>query len=361
MQKVLLLDSTLREGEQAPKVRFTKEQAVHISQELDSFGADFIEIAPGVSGRSREIAKEILALNLPHAKPILHARATKEDIDFLMSFNPEWIAIYLSTSDLHLEHKLHIGREQAKERAVAAIDYAKSHGLKLRFTCEDATRTDSAYLVEMAKAIHTAGADRVSITDTVGVATPQFFHSIVGSVVQEVPGINIDVHCHNDLGLALANSLAGVEAGATCIHACINGAGERAGIPKLAETAMALQVLYQQRKDLKIEKLPGLSKSFSSFTSLPSDPFSPIVGENVFRHKGGTHLAAVLRSGGKAYEAFSPESIGMKRRLVIGEYSGRNVLRYLSKELKLRLTPEQIEKTIGRLKEKEGDIFEFEM
>ncbi len=359
MQKILLLDSTLREGEQAPKVRFTQEQSLQIAKELDSFGADFIEVSPIVSDRSRQAAKGILSEGL-RSNIILHGRATKADIDLLLSFNPKWIAIYLSTSDIHLEHKLHMTKQDALSRATETITYAKSHGLKVRFTCEDASRTDTDYLIQMARTAHEAGADRISITDTVGVMTPSAMYSLVHKVKTAIPSAELDVHCHNDLGLALANSLASVEAGATCIHATINGAGERAGIPKLAEVAMALQVLYAQRQDLKISRLPHMSKMFSDFTHLPSDPFSPVVGENVFRHKGGTHLGAVLRSDGKAYEAFTPESVGRKRRFVVGEYSGRNVLRYLSSTLKLGLTEAQMEKAMARLKEKEGDIFEFE-
>lgn len=341
-------------------MRFTREQALKLARSLDSFGIDFIELSPIVSERSIQTTNDILSLGL-RSNLILHGRATKQDIDTLLKFNSKWVALYLSTSDVHLEHKLHMSREDAKARASETIAYAKSHGLKLRFTCEDASRTDAKYLIDMARTAHEAGADRISITDTVGIMTPSSMFSLVKSVREAVPGISLDVHCHNDLGLALANSLAGVEAGATCIHTCINGAGERAGIPKLAEAALALQVLYGQRQDLKIDSLPSLSHMFSSFTGLPSDPFSPVVGENVFRHKGGTHLGAVLRSDGKAYEAFTPESVGRRRQLVVGEYSGKNVLRYLSSELKLGLDDAQVEKAIARLKEKHGDIFEFEL
>ncbi|MFA6908249.1 MAG: 2-isopropylmalate synthase, partial [Candidatus Micrarchaeia archaeon] len=200
-------------------------------------------------------------------------------------------------------------------------------------------------------------ADRISITDTVGMMTPALMFSVIKEV-RAATKAGIDLHCHNDLGLALANSLAGVEAGADCIHATINGAGERAGIPKIAEVAMALQVLYGQRKDISVEKLVALSETFSQMTNLPTDPFAPIVGQNVFRHKGGTHLAAVLREG-KSYEAFSPESIGKKRRLVVGGYSGKNVLRYLSDSLGMGMTDAQVEKALARLKEKEKDLFDF--
>ncbi|MBI5222889.1 2-isopropylmalate synthase [Candidatus Micrarchaeota archaeon] len=360
MDKILILDSTLREGQQATKVRFSKEQAVKIGTELDALGVDFIELSPIVSQSMMETAKELKDASLK-AKLILHGRAMKSDIDLLLKLDPEWIAIFLSTSDIHLEHKLHTTREDALNRAGESIDYAKSHGLKMRFTCEDASRTDAKYLAEMVKAVHERGADRISITDTVGIMTPSSMYSLVSEVHQQVPKANLDVHCHNDLGLALANSLAGVEAGANCIHACINGAGERAGIPKLAEVAMALRVLYDQRTDLNVTRLHHLSKLFGDYTGLYCDAFSPVVGESVFRHKGGTHLGAVLKSDGKAYEAFSPETVGQRRRFVVGEYSGRNVIKYLSSELKLGLSDSQIEKAIARLKEKKGDVFEFEL
>lgn len=356
MAETLILDTTLREGEQAPLVHFSIPQAVELARQIDHSGVDFIEVSPIVGEKQLQIAKAVMAEGL-RTTVILHCRAKKEDIESLLPMNPDFIAMFLSTSDIHLSHKLHMTREQALERAVEMVDFAKSHGLKLRFTCEDATRTDRAYLLEMVKEVSDAGADRISITDTVGMMTPALMFSLV-TEVRAITKAGIDLHCHNDLGLALANSLAGVEAGADCIHATVNGAGERAGIPKIAEVAMALQVLYGQRKDIRIETLVKLSEAFSALSGLPTDPFAPVVGQNVFSHKGGTHLAAVLRNG-SAYEAYSPESIGRKRRLVVGGYSGKNVLRYLSDSLGMNMTDSQVEKALARLKEKERDLFDF--
>ncbi len=356
MQQTLILDTTLREGEQAPLVHFTVEQALELARQIDHSGVDFIEVSPIVGEKQLQIAKAILAENL-HSTIVLHCRARKEDIESLLPLEPSFIAMYLSTSDIHLSHKLHMSREQALARAVEMVEFAKSHGLKLRFTCEDASRTERGYLLEMVKAVSKAGADRISITDTVGMMTPAMMFSLIKEV-RAATSAGIDLHCHNDLGLALANSLAGIEAGADCIHATVNGAGERAGIPKIAEVAMALQVLYGQRKDISIETLAKLSETFSQLSGLPTDPFAPVVGRNVFSHKGGTHLAAVLRNG-SAYEAYSPESVGRKRRLVVGGYSGRNVLRYLSDSLGMKMTNAQVEKALARLKEKERDLFDF--
>ena len=360
MQNVLVLDSTLREGMQAPQVRFTHEQVLKIASHLNTLGVDFIEYSPIVSERSGSVAKDLLMAGYK-SNVILHGRAMQSDIDLLLKFDPQWIAIYLSTSHVHLEHKLHMNKEQALEQTRKMIEYAKSHGVKMRFTCEDASRTSIDELLQFANTAVDAGADRISITDTVGIMTPSSMFTLVGKVRQAFPKVGLDLHCHNDLGLALANCLAGAEAGADCIHTSINGAGERAGIPKLAEVVMALQVLYSQRAEMRSDELPKLSHLFSQITGLPSDPFSPIVGENVFRHKGGTHLGAVLKTDGKAYEAFSPQALGIKRRVVVGEYSGKNVVRYLSDSLGLHLSDEQIAKALVRLKEKEGDMFEFEV
>lgn len=360
MQKVLVLDSTLREGAQAPQVRFSPAQALKIAHGLNQLGVDFIEYSPIVSEKSGAVAKDLLNAGLK-SKVILHGRAIQSDLDLLLKFDPEWMAIYLSTSPVHLEHKLHLSQEEALAQTRQMIEYAKSHGVKLRFTCEDASRTNLQELLRFARGAADAGADRISITDTVGVMTPSSMHALIRHVREALPSVGIDLHCHNDLGLALANSLAGIEAGADCIHTSINGAGERAGIPKLAEVVMALQVLYGQRAEMKPAELPKLSKLFSQITHLPNDPFNPVVGENVFRHKGGTHLGAVLRTDGKAYEAFSPQALGIKRRVVVGEYSGKNVVKYLSESLGLGLNEEQVRKALVRLKEKEGDMFEFEV
>lgn len=356
MKQTLILDSTLREGEQAPLVHFPQEQALQLARSIDDAGVDFIEVSPIVGNKQREIAKQMLSEGM-RAAVVLHCRAKKEDIESLLPLDPSFIAIYLSTSDVHLEHKLHLSREQALQRGAEMVEFAKSHGLKLRFTCEDASRTERGYLLDMVRAVSGAGADRISITDTVGLMTPAAMYSIVKEV-RSATSAGIDMHCHNDLGLALANSLAGMEAGADCIHGSVNGAGERAGIPKIAEVAMALQVLYSQRQDIKMETLVKLSETFSRLSGLATDPFAPIVGQNVFSHKGGTHLAAVLREG-RAYEAYSPESIGRKRRLVVGGYSGKNILRYLSESLGMGMDDAQIEKALVRLKEKERDLFDF--
>ena len=355
---VMLLDSTLREGEQAPDVRFTNEQRLRLAQALDEFGVDFIEVSAIIGEEHRQLVRELVGMGL-HANVVAHLRAKIEDIDVARQCDARWVALFLSTSDVHLENKLRMSREDALGLAEKTVTYAKEHGFKVRFTCEDAGRTGMDYLYDVCHAAEAAGVDRISVPDTVGSMTPARMRELVGSLRSRT-AVPLDLHCHNDLGLALANALAGLEAGASCVHATINGVGERCGIVSLAEIVMALRVLHGIELDVRTEQLTKLSQMLSAFAGIATDGFKPIVGENAFRHKGGTHLAAVLRNS-NSYEVFSPESVGNKRRLVLGEYSGKNVVKFLSESLGMDLDDEGVRRAMKRLKEKSGDLFEFEM
>jgi len=358
MHEILILDTTMREGEQAPNVSLTHEQHIALARALSDFGADFIELSPIVSEEQRKTTKELAGLGL-HSEVIAQVRASRKDIDVVLETGARWAALFLSTSDIHIKDKLKTTRENVLEKIADAITYAKSHGLKLRFTCEDASRTDFDFLLKVCKTAEEAGADRLSIPDTVGVMTPTKMHGLISALRKEVK-TPLDMHCHNDLGLALANSLAGLEAGATCVHATINGVGERCGITPLAELVMALKILYGAEPRVKTEMLCELSRMFSSFTGVMTNPSAPVVGENAFKHKGGTHLAAVLNNN-TSYEAFSPESVGNRRALVLGEYSGKNVIRFLSEALGMDASEERIARAVNKLKRKGRDLFEFEI
>ncbi len=358
MEKILILDTTMREGEQAPNVSFSHEQRLALGRALSDFGADFIEISPIVSEEQKQTTKELAKLGLA-SEVVAQVRASRKDIDVVLETDARWTALFLSTSDIHIKDKLKTTRESVLEKITDAITYAKSHGLKLRFTCEDASRSDFDFLLKVCRTAEAAGADRLSIPDTVGVMTPRKMYELISAIRKEVR-TPLDMHCHNDLGLALANSLAGIEAGATCVHASINGAGERCGITPLAEIVMALKVLECAELRVKTEMLCELSRMFSSFTGVITNPFSPVVGENAFKHKGGTHLAAVLQNN-TSYEAFSPESVGNRRALVLGEYSGKNMMRFISEALGMDASEERLARAVKKLKTKGRDLFEFEM
>jgi 2-isopropylmalate synthase len=285
----------------------------------------------------------------------------KSDVDIAISCGASWIATYMGISDIHLSTKLKITREEAKIRALEVADYIKSHSLKARFTMEDASRTDPAFLIEMCKEMNSRGIERISIPDTVGIMRPRGMHKLVKMVHDNIDmsKTSLDVHCHNDVGLALANALAGCEAGADQIHTTIDGFGERTGIPTLAETAVALTLIYKSNNDLRLHMLRDLSKTISQYTDLEIPESKPIIGDSAYKHKAGTHLAAILRNP-SAYEILEPKIVGNRRKIVFGELAGKNGATYLLSLLGLETGQHEAETLARGLKElRMGDILEL--
>ena len=242
-------------------------------------------------------------------------------------------------------------------------DYIKTHGLKARFTMEDASRSKPAFLIEMCKEMNERGIERIGIPDTVGIMRPRGMYNLVKRVHDSIDPVNssIDVHCHNDLGLALSNALAGCEAGADQIHTTIDGYGERVGIPSLAETAVALKLLYKAKGDLRLRRLKALSQTVSEYTGVPIPPSKPIVGDNVYKHKAGTHLAAILRNPA-TYEILEPQAVGNRRRIVLGQLAGRSGVAYLLSALGLKNSTPEVEALLRALKKlRKGDVVELHL
>ena len=359
-KNIRILDSTLREGEQHPGVAFTIKQRIQIAWMLDSFGVDQIEISPVVSHDHFEATKTIIKQDL-RADILAHVRAIKSDVDVAIDTGATWIATYMGISDIHLSAKLRISREEAKIRALEVADYIKSHGLKSRFTMEDASRTDPKFLIEMCKEMNSRGIERISIPDTVGIMRPHGMYNVVRMVCENIDlsRSSIDVHCHNDVGLALANALAGCEAGADQIHTTIDGLGERTGIPSLAETAVALTLIYKVPNNFRLHLLRDLSRTISEYTEIPTPESKPIVGDSAYKHKAGTHLAAILRNP-SAYEILEPKIVGNRRKIVFGELAGKNGAAYLLSLLGLETSKAEAEKMAKGLKElRMGDILEL--
>lgn len=359
-KKIRILDSTLREGEQHPGISFTVKQRIQIAWMLDSFGVDQIEISPVVSSDHAQAMKTIIRQGL-RADILAHVRAIKSDIDIAISCGATWIATYIGISDIHLSAKLKITREQAKIRALEVADYIRSHGLKARFTMEDASRTDPNFLVEMCREVNRLGIERISIPDTVGIMRPRGMYNLVKTVREniDISKSSLDVHCHNDIGLALANALAGCDAGADQIHTTIEGLGERTGIPALAETAVALMLIYKSNNGLRLHMLKDLSKTISQYTGLVVPASKPIVGDSAYKHKAGTHLAAILRNP-SAYEILEPKIVGNRRKIVFGELAGKNGAAYLLSMLGLETSSQGAETLAQGLKQlRMGDILEL--
>ncbi|MFZ0895965.1 MAG: 2-isopropylmalate synthase [Candidatus Nitrosopolaris sp.] len=359
-KKIRILDSTLREGEQHPGVSFSVKQRIQIAWMLDSFGVDQIEISPVVSPDHAEATRTIIRQGL-RADILAHVRAIKSDVDIAISCGATWVATYMGISDIHLSAKLKITREQAKIRALEVVDYIKSHGLKARFTMEDASRTDPVFLVDMCREINRLGIERISIPDTVGIMRPTGMHNLVKMVRESIDmsKSSIDVHCHNDIGLALANALAGCDAGADQIHTTIDGLGERTGIPTLAETAVALMLIYKSSNDLRLHMLKDLSRTISQYTGVEVPASKPVVGDSAYKHKAGTHLAAILRNP-SAYEILEPKTVGNRRKIVFGELAGKNGAAYLLSMLGLETSSHEAETLARGLKQlRMGDILEL--
>ncbi|MGE0388762.1 MAG: 2-isopropylmalate synthase [Candidatus Nitrosocosmicus sp.] len=359
-KKIRILDSTLREGEQHPGVSFSNKQRIQIAWMLDSFGVDQIEISPIVSEDHHEATKVIMKQGLT-ADIVAHVRAIRSDVDRALDCDTEWVATYMGISDIHLVAKLRISREEAKIRALEVVDYIKSHGLKSRFTMEDASRTDPEFLLDMCKEMNQKGIERISIPDTVGIMRPRGMYNLVKLVYDHIDTSKtaLDVHCHNDVGLALSNALAGCDAGADQIHTTIDGLGERTGIPTLAETAVALNLIYKSNNNFRLHMLKDLSRTISDYTNIPIHESKPLVGDSSYKHKAGTHLAAILRNP-SAYEIIEPKLVGNRRKIVFGELSGKNGSAYLLSLLGLDSTKENSESLARGLKElRMGDILEL--
>ena len=359
-KKIRILDSTLREGEQHPGVSFSNKQRIQIAWMLDSFGVDQIEISPIVSPDHHEATKIIMKQGLK-ADIVAHVRAIKSDVDRALDCDTNWVATYMGISDIHLSAKLRISRVEAKQRALEVVDYIKSHGLKSRFTMEDASRTDPEFLLEMCKEMNQRGIERISIPDTVGIMRPRGMHNLVKMVYDNIDNskTSLDVHCHNDVGLALSNALSGCDGGADQIHTTIDGLGERTGIPTLAETAVALNLIYKSNNSFRLHLLKDLSTTISDYTRIPIHESKPLVGDSAYKHKAGTHLAAILRNP-SAYEIIEPKQVGNRRKIVFGELSGKNGSAYLLSLLGLDSNKENAESLAKGLKElRMGDILEL--
>ena len=302
---------------------------------LDSFGVDQIEISPVVSSDHLEATKTIIKQGLK-ADIVAHVRAIKSDVDIALKTNSTWIATYMGISDIHLSAKLKISKE-------------------------DASRTEPSFLLEMCNEMNRLGVERISIPDTVGIMRPNGMYNLVKMVYDKIDTSksSLDVHCHNDVGLALANALSGCEAGADQIHTTIDGFGERTGIPSLAETSIALTLIYGSDNNLRLHMLKDLSKTISQYTSLEIPESKPIVGDSAYKHKAGTHLAAILRNP-SAYEIIEPRLVVNRRKIVFGELAGKNGAAYLLSLLGLDTSIREAENLAKGLKElRMGDVLEL--
>jgi 2-isopropylmalate synthase len=346
--KIRIFDTTLRDGEQSPGVSITPEQKVQIAIKLDQLGVDAIEAGfPIVSQGEIQAIKSIKKAGL-NAEICGLARALVHDIDTVITCDLNYVHTFIATSDIHMQYKLKMSPEQVIQNAVQAVEYAKSHGLQIEFSAEDATRSDIAFLTKVFKAVGEAGADRIDIPDTVGYATPEFISHLVRTIRENI-SVPISLHCHNDFGLAVANSIAGIIAGATCAHVTVNGLGERAGNASLEEFVMALQCLYKKEHNIHTKLLYETSKSVSNIMGMAVQANKAIIGENAFGHESGIHTHGILNNP-LTYEPIDPEMVGRKRWLQAGKHAGSHGIRAMLRDFGIECTDLQLHKIVEKQK-----------
>lgn len=319
-------DTTLRDGEQTAGVVFTTEEKVRIAQMLDEVGVHEIEAGiPAMGGDEIEAIRGIIALGL-RARILTWNRAVISDIDASLRCGSQAVALSIPVSDIHIEHRLGQSRGWVLESVRKATRYAKSHDLYVSVNAEDASRAAPDFLCYFAQNAREAGADRLRYCDTVGVLEPFRTYEVVRRLIEEV-GIDIEMHTHNDFGMATANAIAGIKAGAKYVNTTVNGLGERAGNASLAEVVMALKHIEKIDPGIDTTRLRTVSRYVAEVTRRPLPVSTPITGDNIFAHESGIHADGVLKYPA-TYEAFSPEEVGLERRILVGKHSGSNAIHF---------------------------------
>ncbi|MCK4614133.1 MAG: homoaconitate hydratase [Thermoplasmata archaeon] len=350
LNKVVVYDSTLRDGEQMPGVAFTGEQKVRIARTLDEIGLPQIEAGfPIISKEERKTIKAITSLGLD-AEILAISRVNIDDIDAVIDCDVDMILLFAATSDIHLRYKLRCGYQTVKDRSIEAIEYAKDHGIKVSFSSEDSTRTRKEPLLDILRTALELGVDRIGITDTVGGATPEAIYEMVGMIKGIAGSTPLSIHLHNDFGLGVANALAGVRAGARAVAVTVNGIGERAGNVPLEDFVMAMKVLYGTDLGIDTTGFHRLSRMVSEFSGVPIHRNKPFVGENAFCHESGIHVAALLRNPA-TYEVVPPEMVGNARHLRLGKHTGSTFVRKLLEEKSIYFTEKEVLRIVDRIKE----------
>ena len=356
--RITIFDTTLRDGEQSPGCSMTPAEKIRLARQIERLGADIIEAgfpiaSPGEVDSVRAVAEEIRG-----AKVAALARAKEPDIlaagKALRGAARPVLHMFLATSGIHLKWKLKMTPEEALRQAVEGIKLAKSLVDEVEFSAEDATRTDYGYLREVLQATYEAGARTLNVSDTVGYSLPHEYAELIGKLVRDIPGAIISVHCHNDLGVAVANSLAAVQAGARQVECTINGIGERAGNASLEEIAMALKVrgaTIGAETGIKSELLAPTSAMLSGITGIWPQPNKAVVGRNAFAHEAGIHQHGILVNP-LIYEIMIFASVGVKETIfVLGKHSGKHAVESRLRALGVHLSPEEVEAVTARVKQ----------
>jgi 2-isopropylmalate synthase len=373
-KRIYIFDTTLRDGEQSPGCSMNLEEKMRMARQLEQLRVDVIEAGFPVASVGDFEAVQVIAKTVEHSAVAALCRTVKTDIDrawsVLQYAKKPRIHTFIATSDIHLVHKLRKTREQVLDDVVGAVSHAKSLCPDVEFSCEDASRTDIDYLCQVVEAAIDAGATVINLPDTVGYAVPEEYGAMFRMVrerVKNIEKVTLSAHCHNDLGLAVANSLAAIRSGACQVECTVNGVGERAGNASLEEIVMAIRTRREQfgaHTNVNTEELYKSSRLLSSLTGMLVQRNKAVVGANAFAHEAGIHQDGVLKSA-ITYEIMTPETVGIKHStLVLGKHSGRHGLKKRYSELGYDLSAEELEKayeTFCAIADQKKEIFDEDL
>jgi len=347
--KVFIADTTLRDGEQTAGVVFSAKEKISIARHLDAMGVHELECGiPAMGEEERNSIRALVDLGLS-ARLITWNRALVPDIEASISCGIAAVDISLSVSDIMIEHKINKSREWVKEQLKRALGFAKERGLYVCVGGEDASRADSEFLVELMQIARANGADRFRYCDTLGILDPFAMYEKVGGLTAAVPELDIEVHAHNDLGLATANALAGVRGGARFISTTVNGLGERAGNAALEEVVMALKVACGIDVGIDTRRFHAVSRLVGSASNREVPAWKAVVGERVFSHESGLHADGVLKDP-RNYEGFPPEEVGLTRHIVAGKHSGTNGIVESYRQIGIPISREEAQELMAKVR-----------
>ncbi|MDI6642706.1 MAG: 2-isopropylmalate synthase [Candidatus Hodarchaeaceae archaeon] len=347
-RRVKVLDTTLRDGEQTPGVALAPEQKLELARALDDLGVDIIEAGAAITSEGERKAIKLISRARLDAEICNFARGVRADIDAALACDVDSVHLVIPTSDIHLKYKLKKTKREVWEMALDVARYALDHGLTVEFSAEDASRTGPAFLREFLSAAVEEGVQRVCACDTVGVLTPESSRKLFSDLAKRIK-VPVATHCHDDFGMATANTLAAVQAGASEVHVTVNGLGERGGNAALEEVVLGLSHFHGIKTGIKLNKLYSISKLVERLTGLPVSPTKAVVGENAFTHEAGIHTHGVLVYP-PTYEPISPEVVGHHRKLVFGKHVGSHAIESELKRMGLKPTKGQVHEIFEQVK-----------
>ena len=348
-EAIVIIDSTLRDGEQVPGVAFSPEDKLRVATRLAAIGVPVIEAGfPAVSPEEVAAVRGIVDAGLESEIQVI-ARPLKHDIDVAVDSGAQSIALFIGTSDSHIERKLRTDRKQVLRQVRDSVGYAKRSGRRVVLVAEDATRTDPDFLAVVCIVAANAGADAIGLADTVGVATPKSIAQLVRHIIASCP-LPVGVHCHNDLGMATANSIAALTAGAATVQCSVLGLGGRAGATCLEELALALEVAYDYRTGLDLRGLQPLAEHVALLAGQSVPPGKAVVGRNAFLHESGLHTGGGIVREPSTYEPYPPELTGRSRGFAVGRNSGRSGIGYLLARHDLVLSTGEMDRLLNEIK-----------